>query len=133
MRQELINWYRKNVPHEDLENHLKDWTALEVHGDAKQNQIEHVEVISYLIERPYTMGVEQPSGYHEKVKQTGFDIIGRTIEDETPEGQTFDRIVGQAAICGTLTVANLLQFIRPYIVQEEVPNLDCFAHMMLEL
>lgn len=69
----------------------------------------------------------------EKVRQSGFDIIGRTVDEETPEGKVFDQVTGQAAICGTLTVANLLQFIRPYVVQGEVPDLDVYAHMILDL
>lgn len=66
-------------------------------------------------------------------QQRGFDIIGRKASDQCDVSRSFDQLVGQAAICGTLNVANLLQFIRPFIVQQEVPDLDVFAHMILEL
>jgi hypothetical protein len=68
-----------------------------------------------------------------RVQQQGFDIIGRTMDDITPEGETFDKLTGQAAICGTLSVARLLVFIRPYVVQREVPDLDAYAHIILDL
>jgi len=70
----------------------------------------------------------------EALKESGFDIIGRTAEEQDDENsRVFDRLVGQAAICGTLNVARLLQFIRPYVVNQEVPDLDAFAHIILEL
>ena len=74
----------------------------------------------------------------ETVRQHGFDIIGRTTaevngNDPHGRGKVFDEIAGQAALIGTLSVPLLLQFIRPYVVRGEVPCLDAFAHVILDL
>jgi hypothetical protein len=67
-------------------------------------------------------------------QERGFDILHEELGFENdPKGRKFDELTGKAANCGTLTVEALLCFIRPYVVQGEVPDLDAYAHMILDL
>lgn len=64
-------------------------------------------------------------------REQAVEVIQNAERTETSD--TFDRIVGQAAMAGTLNIPNLLAVLRMTATSKQAFDMDLFAHTVLEL